>query len=98
MPFKKGPLKGKLTGAEIRKLISAHNKLASIKIPPGTTRDGLIEILTKNRYQINHEEMRIEPSSSPQKLLNRKITLEKAKEITKPAVKNTSSKTKDHGE
>ena len=39
MPYKSGKLKGELTGAELRKLIRAHNILSKITIPKGTDRD-----------------------------------------------------------
>ena len=52
MPYKSGKLKGQLTAAEIRKLIRAHNKLVSIKIPPKTDRDGLIALVQKHGYKI----------------------------------------------
>lgn len=61
MPFKSGELKGKLTGAELRRLIKAHNKLVSINIPPKTDRDGLIKLIEDNGYTINHEKQKLVP-------------------------------------
>jgi len=61
MPFKSGELKGKLTGAELRRLIKAHNKLVSINIPPKTDRDGLIKLIQDNGYTINHEKQKLIP-------------------------------------
>jgi hypothetical protein len=71
----------KLTAAEIRKLIKAHNVLTKITIPKGATRDDLIKLVEKKGYTVNHES----------KLITRKIgkktetiTLEGAKAIAKP--------------
>jgi hypothetical protein len=71
----------KLTAAEIRKLIKAHNVLTKITIPKGATRDDLIKLVEKKGYTVNHES----------KLITRKIgkktetiTLENAKAIAKP--------------
>ena len=61
MPFKSGELKGKLTGAELRRLIKAHNKLLSINIPPKTDRDGLIKLIESNGYTVNHEGQKLVP-------------------------------------
>tara|TARA_R110001606_G_scaffold291343_2_gene439212 strand:- start:299 stop:1669 length:1371 start_codon:yes stop_codon:yes gene_type:complete len=61
MPFKSGELKGKLTGAELRRLIKAHNKLVSINIPPKTDRDGLIKLIESNGYTVNHEGQKLVP-------------------------------------
>ena len=43
-----------LTTAEIRKLIRAHNVLMSIKIPPQTSREGILKILDDKGYMVNH--------------------------------------------
>ena len=49
MPPKKKIPVGELTSAEIRKLIRAHNTIVKknllIKIPAGTTREGLIKLV-----------------------------------------------------
>jgi hypothetical protein len=55
MPYKRGSLKGQLTGPEIRKLIKAHNKLNTIKIPTGSKRDDLIKLVEKAGYKVNHK-------------------------------------------
>jgi len=55
MPYKRGALKGQLTGPEIRKLIKAHNKLNTIKIPTGSKRDDLIKLVEKAGYKVNHQ-------------------------------------------
>jgi len=68
--YKAGTLKGELTTAEIRKLIRAHNKASSIKIPPKSTREDIIGILQKAGYVVNHEkaELRPAPKGKVQKL------------------------------
>ena len=83
MPYKSGNLKGELTGAELRKLIRAHNILVSIKIPKGTDRDGLIKLIEKHGYKIDHKHKKIvdKKTTRPRRPV---ITLEKAKELTKP--------------
>jgi len=81
MPYKSGKLKGQLTAAEIRKLIRAHNKLVSIKIPPKTDRDGLIALVQKHGYKIDHEKQEIKATSRPRKP---NITLKQAETVTKP--------------
>ena len=55
MPYKRGKLKGELTGPEIRKLIKAHNKLNTIKIPPKSKRDDLIKLVENSGYKVNHK-------------------------------------------
>lgn len=79
MPYKKGKLKGQLTTAEIRKLISAHNKLSKITIPPRSTREQIMDILDKNGFSVDHEkELLVQ-----KKAKKMDINLEKAKEVTK---------------
>ena len=80
MPYKSGKLKGELTTAEIRKLIRAHNKLVSIKIPPKTDRDGLLSLLKKHGYKVDHEAKEIRATTRPRKP---NITLKQAEGITK---------------
>ena len=79
MPYKKGKLKGQLTTAEIRKLISAHNKLSKITIPPRSTREQIMDILDKNGFSVDHEKELLVQKKA-QKM---DINLEKAKEVTK---------------
>jgi hypothetical protein len=81
MPYKTGALKGKLTAAEIRKLIKAHNVLNTIKIPKGAKRDDLIKLVEGKGYSINHEKQSISREVKKQKQI---ITLEGAKKLTKP--------------
>jgi len=79
MVYKRGKLKGQLTTAEIRKLISAHNKLSKITIPPRSTRDQIMDILDKNGFSVDHEkELLVQ-----KKAKKMDINLEKAKEVTK---------------
>ena len=81
MPYKAGKLKGQLTGAELRKLIRAHNILVSIKIPKGTDRDGLIKLINMYGYKIDHEKKEIIAGKRPRKP---NITLDHAEILTKP--------------
>lgn len=82
MPYKQGKLKGQLTNAEIRKLVRTHNKLSKIKIPPKSTRDDLLSIISKAGFRVNHDKEVLEQTSK------KTITLEKAIEITKPKPRN----------
>ena len=79
MVYKRGKLKGQLTTAEIRKLISAHNKLSKITIPPRSTREQIMDILDKNGFSVDHEKELLVQKTA-QKM---DINLEKAKEVTK---------------
>ena len=86
MPYKTGSLKGKLTTAEIRKLVRAHNKLSKITIPAKSDRDTIINIIAKSGFRINHEQQRLEQTSK------KDITLDKAKEATKIVRKTDEQK------
>ncbi len=88
MPYKKGSLKGQLTTAEIRKLISAHNKLSKITIPPRSTRDTIMKIISKAGFRVNHGEQKLEQTKATKK----DISLEKAKDITKRVPKTEEQK------
>lgn len=79
MVYKRGKLKGQLTTAEIRKLISAHNKLSKITIPPRSTREEILALLDKNGFSVDHEKELLVQKTA-QKM---DINLEKAKEVTK---------------
>ena len=79
MPYQKGKLKGQLTTAEIRKLISAHNKLSKITIPPRSTREQIMDILDKNGFSVDHEKELLVQKTAKKMDIN----LEKAKEVTK---------------
>jgi len=86
MPYKTGSLKGQLTTAEIRKLVSAHNKLSKIKIPPKSTRDQILSIISKAGFRVNHEKELLEQVSMSD------ISLGKAKETTKRVPKTEEQK------
>lgn len=88
MPYKKGSLKGQLTTAEIRKLISAHNKLSKITIPPRSTRDDIMKIISKSGFRVNHEQQKLEQTRATKK----DVSLEKAKETTKRVPKTEQQK------
>jgi hypothetical protein len=64
MPPKSKVPKGELTSAEIRKLIRAHNTIVKknllIKIPAGTTREGLIKLVSDKGFTIRHAAKKIE--------------------------------------
>ncbi len=55
MPYKTGKLKGQLTSAELRKLIKAHNKLYTIKVPSGATQPQIVKLINDNGYNVNHK-------------------------------------------
>ena len=91
MPIKTGKDKGLLTTGEIRKLISAHNKLSKIVVPKGTNREGLEKLIKSNGYKINHKEQRLDPSAlnrPPQKT----VTMPPKKLTEKQKAKQESQK------
>ncbi len=53
------PPKEQMKSSEIRKLIKQHNVLMSIVIPKGTDKQGLINLIEKNGYKINHKEKKL---------------------------------------
>ena len=55
MPYKTGKLKGQLTSAELRKLIKAHNKLYTIKVPAGATQPEIVKLINDGGYSVNHK-------------------------------------------
>ena len=83
--YKAGTLKGELTTAEIRKLIRAHNKASSIKIPPKSSREDIVGILQKAGYVVNHEKAELRPVSKG-KVQKLKVISQKtiAEELPKP--------------
>jgi hypothetical protein len=91
MPYTKGKLKGQLTISEIRKLISAHNRLTDIKIKKGSTRDDIIKLLKNNGYMVDHGKQSLIPTDRPRKKI---ITLTQAKEVTKQKPKTELQKQK----
>ena len=68
-----------LTTAEIRKLIRAHNVLMSIKIPPQTSREGILKILDDKGYMVNHIRKSIQRRYGTEKKPN--VTLKQADTI-----------------
>mgnify|MGYP003630859843 FL=1 len=87
------PLKnGELSAPEIRKLIRGHNKLAQIKVPTGLDRDGLIKFLKSKKYTVDHEKKMLVDNISGGSSRGRRITLAKAKKITKPQPKSDAQK------
>ena len=68
-----------LSSKELRKMISAHNKLSQIKIPKGATRDDLIKLIEKAGYSVDEEKKVIRAKVKRGK----QITLAKAEEVTK---------------
>ena len=91
MPYKSGKMKGQLTTPEIRKLITAHNKLTDIKIKKGATRDDIIKLLKNSGWNVDHEKQSLIPTDRPRK---KEITLTQAKEVTKPKPKTELQKQK----
>ena len=91
MPYTVGKLKGQLTISEIRKLISAHNRLTDIKIKKGSTRDDIIKLLKNNGYMVDHGKQSLIPTDRPRKKI---ITLTQAKEVTKQKPKTELQKQK----
>ena len=84
MVIKTGPNKGELTAAEIRKLIRGHNILMKIKLPTKLTRDGVIEFLKKNKFEVDHKNERL-IDKSPNR--GKSLSLGTAKVLTKPKPK-----------
>jgi hypothetical protein len=77
MPPKKKVPEGELTAPELRKLIRAHNKLTKITIPKGTDREGIIKIIEKNGYKVNHKMKRLDA----QVKRGKQISLKRADEV-----------------
>ena len=77
-----------LTTAEIRKLIRAHNVLMSIKIPPQTSREGILKILDDKGYMVNHIRKSIQRRYGTEKKPN--VTLKQADTILKKPEKTQS--------
>jgi len=84
MPPKKKVPEGEMTAPELRKLIRAHNKLTKITIPKGTDREGIIKIIEKNGYKVNHPKKRLDA----QVKRGKQISMKKADEVLpKPKTK-----------
>ena len=80
-----------LTLSEIRKLVRAHNVLASIKIPPNSTRAQIISLITKKGFDINHEKKKLVPRRSPDKRI---ISLTMADKVLRKKEKTDVQKQK----
>ncbi len=50
-----------LTLNELRRMVKKHNQLMDIIIPPKTNRDGLIKLIEKNGFTIDHDKKKIIP-------------------------------------
>ena len=77
----------KLTSAQIRKIIKAHNIEATVKIPAGLKRDELEKFVESKGFKINHDEKFISKGG-------KKITLEQAEKVTAPKQKTALQKQK----
>ena len=84
------PLKnGELSTAEIRTLIRAHNKLASINIPAGAKRSDILKIIDDKGYKIDHVGKSLKPKPNTEKTVKKKfIPLTVAKTVTAPKKKS----------
>ena len=51
-----------LTATELRRMVKAHNKLMDMVIPPKTNRDGIIKLIEKNGFKVDHDKKKIVPS------------------------------------
>jgi len=77
----------KLTSAQIRKIIKAHNIEATVKIPTGLKKDELEKFVESKGFKINHDEKSISKGG-------KKITLEQAEKDTAPKQKTVLQKQK----
>ena len=88
MPYLKGKLKGELTNAELRRLVSAHNKLNKIIIPKGSNRDDIIKLIKDKGYTIDHKNQKIISKTDTVNLPDKAVRKKKEEEpITKPKEK-----------
>ena len=85
----------KMTSAELRKLIRAHNVLVSIKIPKGSTREDIIKIILKEGYRVDHENKKLRPIAKG-KVKKMKVISQKTVEevLPKPKPKTALQKQK----
>ena len=88
MPKRLKTPKGELTSPELRKLIRAHNILSRIKVPVGTDRLGLIQLIEASGYKVDHEKKEISYKGKP-----KQITLNQAEVITRPKKKTEAERT-----
>jgi hypothetical protein len=77
----------KLTSAQIRKIIKAHNIEATIKIPTGLKQAELEKFVESKGFTINHDEKSISKGG-------KKITLEQAEKVIAPKAKTALQKQK----
>lgn len=77
----------KLTSAQIRKIIKAHNIEATVKIPAGLKQAELEKFVESQGFKINHDEKSISKGG-------KKITLEQAEKLTAPKQKTALQKQK----
>lgn len=77
----------KLSAAQIRKIIKAHNIEATVKIPTGLKKDELEKFVESQGFKINHDEKSISKGG-------KKITLEQAEKLTAPKQKTALQKQK----
>lgn len=70
---------GELKAPEIRRMIKAHNKLMGIEIPKGTDRAGLIKLVEKNGYKVDHKAKKLVPSVKMKRKPTVKLPPEPAK-------------------
>jgi len=77
----------KLTSAQIRKIIKAHNIEETVKIPTGLKQAELEKFVESKGFTINHDEKSISKGG-------KKITLEQAEKVTAPKQKSVLQKQK----
>jgi len=77
----------KLSDAQIRKIIKAHNIEETVKIPTGLKKDELEKFVESKGFKINHDEKSISKGG-------KKITLEQAEKVTAPKQKTALQKQK----
>jgi len=77
----------KLTSAQIRKIIKAHNIEATVKIPAGLKQAELEKFVESQGFKINHNEKSISKGGKT-------ITLEDAEKVTAPKQKTALQKQK----
>ena len=77
----------KLSAAQIRKIIKAHNIEATVKIPAGLKKAELEKFVESKGFKINHDEKSISKGG-------KKITLEQAEKLTTPKQKTALQKQK----
>lgn len=74
-----------LTAPELRKLVRAHNKLSTLKVPRGASVEEIIKLIESNGYSVNHDKRRLDAKVKRGK----QITLKKADEMFPSPKKKT---------